>query len=345
MRTTVLDFRRSRAAQSLGECANNLPKLCGYINEATQMMLEAGGETGFWGSWGRFAFNLDPEFPYLTLPRHLVRPINLAICKNPVRIQNGFYELLEYGVGPQPDSCGCQLREVYDRGTFPTILDLENNTNPKCLRFYLTDQRDIDKRILIQGVDTNGTVLRSLDNAFDVEGVYVRLNTPFVDTEFLFGANSLSKVTGIQKDITVGDVRLYEVDTVTGAQRTLGIFEPSETTTAYRRYFINGLPSYCCPGQTTVQVTAMCKFAFIPVSIDQDWLLIGNVPALKRACESIRYGEIDNPTAQAMSASKWREAIKLLNAELDHHLGRQRPAIRFSPFGNDRLEYAIGGMI
>lgn len=329
---------------SLGSCASDQPKLAGLVNESSQMLLEAGGEVGWWGTWGRVAFNVDPCDPYLTLHRALVRMINVAVCKTPVRIQNGLYELLEFGVGPQP-GCGC-LREVYDRGTFPTLKDLDNKTNKKCLRFYLTDQRDIDKRILVQGIDTNGTVLRSLDNGIDVEGVYVRLQTPFVDTEFLFGANTSSKITGLQKDITVGDVRVYEVDTVTGASVALSVLEPSEETTAYRRYFLNGLPANCCAGETTVQVTAMCKFAFVPVTVDQDWLVIGNIPALKRACESVRYAEIDSAEAQNMSRAKWQEAIRLLNRELDHHLGKHRPAINFAPFGNDRLEYqSIGSLI
>jgi hypothetical protein len=345
MRTRVLDFRLSRAAQSLGACANDLPKLCGYLNEAQQMLLEAGGESGWFDTWGKVAFNVTRSNPYLTLPRHVARIINAAICKHPVRIQNSFYELLEYGVGIQPNSCVCQLREIYDRGTVPTMVDLTNTGNTKMLRFYITDQRDIDKTILVQAVDSNGTTLRSLANGVDVEGVYVRLAAPFVDSEFTLGANALSKITGFQKEVLVGDLRVYEVDTETGEQMLLSVFEPSETTPCYRRYYIGGLPSNCCPGETTVQVTAVVKFAFVPVTVDEDWLLIGNIPALKRACESIRYGEIDNPQAQAMAASKWKEAIRLLNAQLDHEFGKQMPAINFAPFGSDRLESMIGNFV
>lgn len=344
MRSTVLDFRRSRAPQSLGGCQSDLPKLCGYLNEAVPMLLEAGGETGWYGTWGKVAFNVTRSAPYLTTPRSVARIINAAICRDPVRIQNGFYELLEYGVGIQPGSCICQLPEIYDRGNFPTLVDLDNTGNPKVLRFYITDARDVDKRILVQAVDSNGATLRSLDNGFDVEGVYIRFESPFVDTEFQLGANPLSRIVGFQKDTLVGDLRVYAVDTETGEQTALAVFEPSETKPCYRRYYIGGLPSNCCAGQDTIQVTAVCKFAFVPVSVDQDWLLVGNIPALKRACESIRYGEIDNPQAQAMSKMKWKEAISLLGGELDHHLGKQRPAINFSPFGNDRLEHVLAGM-
>jgi hypothetical protein len=34
-----------------------------------------------------------------------------------------------------------------------------------------------------------------------------------------------------------------------------------------------------------------------------------------------------------------REAINLLNGELRHHLGKQRPAINFAPFGTAKLSY------
>lgn len=344
MRTRVLDFRLSRAPQALGSCGSDLPKLCAYLNEAQEMLVQAGGDVGWHGTFGRIVFNTSRTNPYITLPRGSARIINGAICRDPVRIQNELFEVLEYGVGLQPNSCDCQLREIYDRGTVPTMVDLDNTGNPMVLRFYITDARDVDKLILTQAIDSNGTTLRSLHNGVDVIGSYTRLESPFVDTEFQLGANTLSKIIGFQKDTLVGDLRVYAVDTETGEQTALSVFEPSETLPCYRRYYIGGLPSNCCPGQTSVQVTAIVKFDFVPCSVDQDWLLIGNIPALKRACESIRYGEIDSPSAQAMSKQKWREAIKLLQNELDHRLGRSRPAIQFSPFGNDRLEYAIGGM-
>lgn len=311
-----------------------------------ERLIKAGGETGWWGSWQRFVFNVDPADPYLTTPRIIARLMDASFCRTPVRIQNGFYEGLEYGAGRQPNSCGCQLKEVFDRGTFPTMKDLDNASNKKCLRFYLTDQRDTDKRILVQGIDTNGTVLRSLDNGIDVEGVYVRLHSPFVDTEFLFGANASSKITGFQKDITVGDVRVQEVDTETGESVALSILEPSEQNPCYRRYYLNGLPANCCAGQTTVQVIAMAKMEFVPVTVDQDWLIIGNIPALKLACEAVRYGEIDSAEAFQMSERKWKEALKVLRQEMDHYLGKEHPAINFAPFGSDRLEYhGIGTLI
>lgn len=350
-RTTFGMFRQSRAPQSLGECAKNIPALAAIVNEATEQAVKAAGETGWFGTWQRMAFNVTPSDPYITLPREVARLINIAPCKYPIRIQNEFYEYLEAGIGVQPSSCNahCEFLETYDRGTFPTFRDLDVSGNPKVIRLYPTDQRDVGKRVLIQGKDSNGTVLRSLDNGVDINGVYIKLETPFTDTEFQFGEDSGDHpITGVQKDQTISDVRMYQVDVVSGEMTLLSLLQPSELVSCYRRYFLNGLPNSCCEGdetQDTVAVTAMAKLEFVPVSVDQDYLMIGNIPALKALCESVRYGEIDNPQALAMSKVKWDKGIKMLNYELVHYLGRQMPAIRFSPFRTASLRKAGVGYV
>jgi hypothetical protein len=229
---------------------------------------------------------------------------------------------------------------LYDRGTFPSYKDIVATGNPKFLRFYPTDARDhLTRRILVQGLDQNGNKIRSLDNGYDIEGIYVTLASPFVDM-----TTNLSKLEGIQKDITVADVLMYEVDSITGTQTLLSRYEPSERNPAYRRYFVNGVPSNCCDGKTTTQITGMAKMEFIPVVVDQDWLLIGNIPALKMECESIRYSEFDSVEAQRTSKSKHKEAILLLNQELVHYLGRTSPAVNFAPFGTAKLSRLNLGM-
>lgn len=340
MRSRVLDFRLGRGPESLGQCRNNLPVLCGLINEATTSLLEVASESGWWGTWQKIIFQVDPGVPYLTLPRGVSRLINFGICNTAYPIQNQFYNWQEFSAGSiGPSSCSgrCDLRESIDDGSYPTMRDLDSDSDPMILRLYPTDQRDVGKRVLIQGVDANGTTLRSLDNGIDVQGIYVTLQTPFVDTDFTMGGNSLSKLTGIQKDITVSDVRLFQVNTATAEQTALSVFEPSEQVPWYRRYRLAGLPGNCCPGATTVQVSAIAKLDFIPVSVDQDYLLISNLPALKAACESIRYSEMDSPQAQQMAASKWKQAIRRLNNELASHVGRNTITVNFAPFGNDRM--------
>lgn len=312
------------------------------VNEAQQRLVFAGGEAGWWGSWARTVFNVDTvAAPHITLPRNIARLINLDVCNRPVRIQNEFYEFLEAGIGLQPSTgCGsslgsnCNLLETYDRGMFPTFSDLVPPN--KRLRFYITDAIDIGRRVLVQGTDQNGTTIYSLDGVDEVTGIYVSFTQPFVDTPF-----DISTLTGLQKDFTVGQVKVFEVDTVTGVSRLILTMEPSEEVAGYRRYFLNGLPRNCCDptnaGTTTVQVTAMAKLALIPVAVDSDYLAISNLAALKEECQAVRFGENDDSTSAGQSELHHRKAIKLLNGELIFHLGKSMPAISFAPFGTAHL--------
>lgn len=356
MRTTFLQFRLSRIPESVGTCAADIVRCASFCNDATRRLLIAGGETGWYGTWQKMVFAVNPSDPYLTLPRQVARIINLDVCRFPVRIQNEFYEFLEAGVGLQPSSkCGCpplcQVIETHDRGNVPTFRDITPTGNPKLVRVYATNSRDYDHRVLIQGLDQNGSVVRTMDNGVDVEGEYLNLANPFTDSTFFY-----SKITGVQKDLTAGDVRIYEVDSVTGAQVYLSFMEPSETVGWYRRYFLNGICNTCCGDITstscglpvvppTTQITAMAKLEFIPVSVDTDYLLIGNLPAMKSECMAVRYEESDNDKAMAMADAKHKQAIKFLNQELVHYMGRERPAINYAPFGTAKLEHQAIGIL
>lgn len=339
------DVRQSRIPEAIGTCASDNGKLLEIVNEAQQRLVFAGGETGWWGSWAKTVFNVTPVTnPYITLPRNIVRLINMDVCRHPVRIQNEFYEFLEAGVGLQP-RCDCNGPETYDRGMFPTFSDIVPPN--KRLRFYITDAADIGRRVLVQGTDQNGTTIYSLDGIDEVTGIYLTFTQPFVDTPF-----DITSLAGLQKDFTVGQVKVFEVDTVTGVSRLILTMEPSEEVAGYRRYFLNGLPNICCPIQTTtpvpttVQVTAMAKLALIPVAVDPDYLVIQNLAALKEECQAVRFGEMDDQGSAGQAALRHRKAINLLNGELIHHLGKERPAISFSPFGTAKLSnQRIGSLI
>lgn len=304
------------------------------VNEAQQRLVFAGGEVGWWGSWAKMAFTVDSVAnPYITLPREVARIINLDICKQPVRIQNEFYEFLEAGIGLQPKG-GCSLcngMETFDRGEFPTFLDLAPPN--KRLRYYITDAADVNKRVLTQGTDQNGSVLRSVDASIPVQGVFSTLKSPFVDT-----AMDIGSISGIQKDVTTGSVLIYEVDTITAAQRLILTMEPSELVSGYRRYYLGGLPQNCCQdGTNNVQVTAMAKLEFIPVMADTDYCIIQNIAALKEECLAVRAGEMDDSASVVQSQARHLKALKLLNGELNHHLGKDRVAVGFKPFGSAHL--------
>lgn len=280
-------------------------------------------------------FNVSRTDPYLTLPSQFARAISVDVCRTPIRINSEWYEFLEDGVGLQsPCPVGCQLLEGYERSNVNTAYDLTESN--QLIRVYLTDIRDVGKRILFSGAkDQNGNGIYQTDVTQQVMGLMLTLNVPFATSSMI-----VTSFNAISKDDTYGDVVIKQVDATTGAESLLSRLGPTEMNPVYRRYYLGGLPTGCCntPGSTTTaQVVAMCKYEFAPVSRPTDFLLTGNIPALKKECQSIRHDEIDSAESKALSVLEHREAVKMLNQEIGHYTGRNQIAVNVAPFGSAAL--------
>jgi len=60
---------------------------------------------------------------------------------------------------------------------------------------------------------------------------------------------------------------------------------------------------------------------------------------------SVHFGDLEGEAAMVESAAHHKKAIGHLNGELNHYLGKDNPAVRFSPFGSASLERIHIGMI
>lgn len=346
MRLTLLDVRSSRLPQVIGACAADTHRILSYLNEAQQRLLMDKNcpPEGWWGTFARMAFTVSADH-YIVTPRNVARIQDLAVCNSPIRIQNEFYEWLEGG-GLYGETCTncvepCGTLQAFDRGMTPVAVPLSADAT---LRVYSADSRDEAEgsRILIKGLDANGVVVRSTDGTGDVNGEFMDLTYPFQD-----GTTVWTTITGIVKDETYGDVRLYSVDPTTGDETLIGFYEPSQTMGVFRRYYVNNMPSDCCgSNQTPTLVTGMVKLDYVPAQTDSDILTISNIPALILECESLRYSEMDSPNALQMSAMKHDQAIQQLVGEFDHYVGRRNTAISINPFGTATLnKRSIGALI
>jgi hypothetical protein len=357
-RLRLFDLRMSRLPRVIGACAADMPRIAEAVNTAQRRLLYAkeAGEESWWGTWAEIAFNVSRDNPHITLPRGVARMEFVNICSKPVPIRNQFYEYLEFGNGRMPKrrlTCPCpELVQSYSRNNAITFTDLTNV--PVRLVAYITDPTDADKRILFQGTNAAGAIIYNQDGIQRVQGEYVVLELPFSTS-----VNSFSSLTGIQKDVTNGEVQIFQMDS-NGNQTLLLVMEPSETTALYRRYFFHPLPLNCClpatsfPCPTTilpanvntqVQVTAIAKLELIPVQYDTDYTLIQNMEAIIEECASTRYSEIDTPSAKEMAQERHTQAIRLLNGELAHYLGINKPAVNVQVFGSARLSRVKIGMI
>jgi hypothetical protein len=343
-RLRLLDVLLSSLPQKLGFCQNNIAEVGAAVNEIQQRLLiaEEQPDEGWWGTFAQLAFNLDSSNPYITFPRQVARATALDVCKRPVIIRNQWYEFLQFGHGLKPSSCSgnrlCENLMAYDRGEWSSTVVTNKDLSPpnKKLRFYATDPLDMDtnKRVFTQGLDANGATIYSQDGLTRVDGIFTTLISPFADTD-----REITKISGIQKDITNGPVQIYEVDTVTGAETLLLTMEPSEQVACYRRLFLNGLPN-CC-GSGTTQVVVMVKLEFIPVRVPTDFLLICSLPALIQEAQAMRYESIDIPASKQMAGAHHAMALRYLFGQLDAYMGKERVSITVPLFGSNPLPRAI----
>ncbi len=312
------------------------------VNEAEERLIidPLAPEEGWWGQWMRMAFTVSRTEPTIVTPQGIARIIVLDVCKTPVRINNQFFEFLQFGPGFQPRGCDalgrvCGPLAAYERETVTTFVPLL--PTPQIIRAYASDPVDVGRTALVQGKDANNQTVRFLDALANATGLGERivLGDPFTDT-----TNQFSEITGVQKQKTFGEVQFFQVDPATLVETPLLTMQPYETTAAYRKYYINGLPSNCCDSSVpcgTLQVLAMVKLDFVPVQCDSDYLNLGCVPALIEECQAVRYGRIDTPGSQQLSALHHTNALRLLFGRLQHFMGNEQPAIHRRLFGSDRM--------
>lgn len=342
---TFRDFRLSRAPDALGRCATDVPYLLNKCNEARQRLIETNKNQGFFGVTASMLFPVVNGF--ITTYPYISRITDLAVCQQAVAINNPFGEFLSWGNGLQPpNACqgsggcgGATSIQAYDRGYVPSARDIDpvNQT----IRIYPTDARDVGRRILVQGLDQNGVIFRCQDGFSWVLGQYISIAYPFTNIGF-----AVSKITGVQKDQTYGDLLMFQVDMTTGVEVLLSRYQPGETAPAYRRYWVNNMPANCCSSVPGTPVQGIAKMDYYPVQLDSDWLLIDSIPALIAECQSIRYGDMETPEARTQAAEKHREAIRLLNNNLDHHTDRNNPAISQCAVERESLRRAgVGTLI
>lgn len=345
-RLRLWDLRLSRLPTVIGTCADNRPLLAGVVNTAQRRLLMApeAGESGWYGTWAEVAFHVDKTRPYITMPREIARLEMVNVCTNPVPIYNQFFEYLRFGNGSLPkqcsDSCGNPL-QVLQRNSVPTFVNMTGTS--QSISVYPTNSEDVGKRVLIQGTDTSNNVIYSRDTFQRVTGIFVSLQMPFVAMPL-----AMNSLTGIQKDITTGPIQIFQTDPTTGVQTLLHTMEPSETVANYQRYYLNPITAACChveDNTNLVPITAIAKLDLVPVVSDTDYLLIQNIEAIIEECASVRYSEVDTPSAKQLAANHHRQAIGFLQGELAHYIGKEPNSINFSPFGSARLERVRIGMI
>lgn len=345
-RLRLHDLRVSRFPRILGLCQENVPEIAQYANAIQETLLydKAAGEESWNGTWAEIAFNVSRTTPYVTLPRNIARIEGATVCDKAIPVENQFIQYLQFGNGRLRKNrcCDPNVMQVVSRNNAITFRDLTDA--PQYIRIYINDERDVGKRVLLQGTDANGKPIYSTDVLIEVTGIFISLEAPFATSTL-----TLNTLTGLQKDVTYGPLDIYQVDPNDGTEILLVTMDPGEKVASYRRYFFNALPCRCCPSEDnaegTVQVTALAKLELIPVVVDTDYLLLQSLQAFTEEAQALRLQEADTPSAQQIAQAHHIRAIRMLIGELGHYYGTHSLAVNFAPFGSAKLERVGIGMV
>ncbi|MFZ1539540.1 MAG: hypothetical protein WAT23_19445 [Chromatiaceae bacterium] len=319
------------------------PQFLERLSQAEVLLSQMGK---WWGTYRRLWVCSSSDC--VVWPRGVAVPLGLSVGGSGVRIHNEWYEFGDEVKAPSTDDTDPTI--AYDR---PSVCHNTASPYPTWkLRLYPSVASDAGAKVIAQGYDDNGLVIRSQasDSAFII-GEELVLAAPFVDSTFTFAGSWL---TGVQKPITNGRVLAYAVSPA-GDETQIGTWEASEENPSYRRSFIPGINSRTCtstpcattgcdpaPTCTGRVFDAIVRMEPVPLLHDSDWLFLGNLGAYSAAIKSI----IARDNGQYQAAEIELETAKrLLRNELETYDPAARTVVRSHPHGTAKLNRVLGGFI
>jgi hypothetical protein len=311
LRTTLGDVRESDLPAALGWCPTD-SRVALRVNEAQQRLLNKGK---WWGTVGKY--QIAATSGIITLPREFAVIEQAAVCNDPVPVRDFWFEFIANGFGTRDEDNPHGYAEAVYRGRYPIITSLSGVGNK--LRFKCDLAADEGTPVRIVGKDDSGNWIRSEESGTWVDGELITLTR----TPGTLSVNGYTEITGIQfPGPASGQSWLYE-ETDAGVQTLIGNYQYNESRPSYARYFFPSI--YNVAAGDTVLVQVLAKREYIPVVLDTDYLIVGNIPALKEMCQSIEIrrkatGQTDIVLAEAHE----QKAVQLLEEELDHYLGSGR---------------------
>lgn len=327
----------SRVAASCGMDVSD-SRLLDYMNAATEELILV-------KDWPSVIDRLDFRLygDSFVLPSDYERMLYCTLSGVPQAMQSPWFEFVGYGLDTAPfDGNNIQTLDWARADVFMGVLDKDFVATftdvPKDQAYTFGVYANVDERvagvrpkIIVQGYDSTGTWIRTQDSTGAwIDGIQLEINGDG-NPQRTITNQTISQVTGIIKPVTNGYVYLY-VYGADGAVYHIGTYAPKDTTPTFRRYKI---PIPCGLEQPTnagVQcgrwVRGRCRRRFVPITQDNDFLLIPNLPAMKLMVQAVYYSESNDP--QGYQTAK-AGAVTILNDEAKSYIGlqRQKPFITF----------------
>jgi len=303
-------------------------KVIYYINRSSEELLNIGRWVGT-----TIKYRICADQGFITWPREIETIEAMRVNGAPATLNNQWYQFLDYGGGCWKDGIAGGWGNGYapyargngiDEREAISFADVCGRGNPKKLKVYGTAQEAAGARILLQFYDGQGNYVRSNDPTEGwVDGEFVAINSTTPQTTI----NAVTSWVGVQKPLTNGVVRITELDTVTGLERLLAVYEPSETNPSYRRTFVQGwCGTQSVPRCASIEVIASQRY--IPAISPRDYVSLTSLAAYVWKSKAIYMAENNNLQEGAVYDLK---AETVLNQQLSKWTGQgtiQTPRFR-----------------
>lgn len=256
----------------------------------------------------------DSSDGFITLPFDTQAILGVQIDRCPAVVFNEFHEYVQVGPGQMREELHTQGVLVdYGDGHATKKDILEANY----LKFILNAPADAGKTVRVYGESGEaGSYGEEIyDSSTGIRGMLVTLAYPSVTTAF-----KVKKITGLEfQSGRIGLTGLYVL--TTGDQRYLSNYYPFEIYPRYKRFKTQ---------TTTKRIALKCQIRFVPMTAETDWVIPGNLGALKM--ELISLGLEDQNYFDKADASHAR-AVRLLSLEARANYGADIFTVNFQPYG------------
>lgn len=306
---------------AVGSCENQ-DDFRQRVNDATQRLMYRGDWPGT-----QVPLHLSVKRGVVTLPRQVgtVRYIN--VTRRYVPVWNDLYSFLPHQWN-NGACCGEFLNWMDPLAPaltqYGTSCTFDQPPTDTCVLQIQGIPDDSGAILQFFGKDPSGNSLRTnnRDGTFS-DGISLTLNQPFT-----VGTDLVKYVGRCIKPVTQGPISLFALDTLTGTQTALAIYDPGDTNPSFAQY---NLHAACCNPQVNWSAVAMVKLKFIPVVADTDSVLVPNLHALALFIKGVRFGEAgDRDNSLAYQA----DAVKELNLQYADSSPDNQIPIVINPFGS-----------
>lgn len=327
MNALTLGKCRATIGRVEGVCNSNT-KVVTLLNEAQERLLNRADKPV--GSLAKMRICAGTS-GCLTWPRQVRTIEAFAVCSTPGVVRSEWFEFLGY-----PNGIGLQNEDnmpgtmLLDRGTSCAFDDvIATVAAPRKICAIADNIADVGKKITLRYYDSNGNKKYSSIGGVVQEGEQLTLISPVPAFPGNAVFTSSNVMTGglyhVVKEVTQYPIRLYETSAAPAIVKLLALYEPSEEVPIYRRSFIPGFQNMgACPDAETVSctanklLTAYVKLQHVPVVVDNDPLVIGNLAALKLMVMAILREEQNRHDEAAILEAK---AAREIDGELSSYLG------------------------